>query len=568
MRRSPLLAAALLVLLVLVAYLPATQGGWIWDDDFYVTKNEHLDSAAGLGRIWLDRRATPQYYPLVFTTFWVEKRLWGLAPLGYHLDNVLLHAANAVLAWLILRRLGLPAAWLAAAVFALHPVHVESVAWVTERKNVLSGLFYLGALLAWLRFAPPEAPLEEPHPRRWGVYALSLLLFAAALLSKSVTGSLPAAVLVILWWKRGRIGWRDVLPLVPFFLLGALAGANTAHLERYKVGTHGPEWALSALQRTLIAGRALWFYAGKLLWPQPLIFTYPRWQVAAPAWWWYAFPAGVAALTFSLWSLRRRIGRGPLAAALFFGGTLVPALGFVNTYPMRYSFVADHFQYLASLGLIALAAGAAGTSVSRRALLHPRLPAVAAALLLAVLGAATWRQATIYRSEEALWRDTLAKDPGSPLANISLGNIHNAAGDLAAARRHYERALVDKPDFAQAWYNLGTLLGRQGDLAAAIRALGLALRYNPYLAEAYANLGVAYGVQGNHAKAAEMLERAVQLKSEDVGAWMNLASARARQGELALAADAYRSALERDPANEGLRRRLRETESALAASPR
>lgn len=558
MRGSRWLAGVLLGVLAVGVYLPAiVQGGWIWDDDFYVTKNEHLDGAAGLADIWLDRRSTPQYYPLVFTTFWVEKRLWGLAPAGYHAVNVLIHAAAAVLAWLALRRLSLPAAWVAAAVFALHPVQVESVAWVTERKNVLSGLCCFGSFLAYLRFSPPDRE-EAPPARRWRFFALAFLLFLGALLAKSVTSTLPAAILLALWWKRGRLAPRDVLPLVPFFLAGALLGANTAWLEKYKVGTHGPEWALSALQRTLIAGRAVWFYAGKLLWPHPLTFIYPRWPVAAPAWWWYLYPAAAAALVAALWRLRGRIGRGPLAAALFFGGTLLPALGFVNFYPMRYSFVADHFQYLASLGPIALLVGGAAWLLQRRAPGHPRLPAAAATLLLAVLATLTWRQAGIYRDEETLWRDTVAKDPGSPLANLSLGNLRFAAGDLAAARRHFELALVDKPDFAQAWHNLGMIVGREGDLAGAARDFDQAIRFNPYFAEAYENLGVARGMQGDHARAAAAFERSVALKPEAPGAWLNLARSYERLGRAADAVATLRAARERFPGDAAVLQRLRE----------
>src|SRR5262249_45486376 len=158
----------------------------------------------GLGRIWFEPQASPQYYPLVFTSFWIENKLWGLRPLGFHLVNVLLHAANAILVWRILKRLEVRGALVVGAIFALHPVHVESVAWVTERKNMLSGLFYLLTLRAWLRWDSIDAD------RKWQWYTLSLILFICALLSKSVTATLPAVILVIIWWKRGRNSARDV----------------------------------------------------------------------------------------------------------------------------------------------------------------------------------------------------------------------------------------------------------------------------------------------------------------------------------------------------------------------
>ena len=340
--------------------MPALRGGFNWDDDAYVTNNLTLRSVHGLSQIWGQLTATPQYYPLVFTSFWLEYHLWGLNPLGYHVVNVLLHALAAMLLWRVLVRLQLPGAWLAAGIFALHPVAVESVAWVTERKNVLSAVFYFAAALAYLRWRDDGTTTTGLRAtsswRSLVLYLLSLALFICALFSKTVTASLPAALLLVIWWKHGRIAGRDVWPLLPFFVAGAALGLVTSWLERTHVGANGPEWALSFFDRCLIAGRALWFYAGKLFWPANLTFIYPRWQIDPGIWWQWLFPAAAIALVMILWSLRGRIGRGPLVAVLFFAGTLLPALGFANVYPMRYSFVADHFQYLASVGLIVLAA--------------------------------------------------------------------------------------------------------------------------------------------------------------------------------------------------------------------
>jgi hypothetical protein len=268
-------ALALLVL-VLLAYTPALDAGFVWDDDDYVTANVTLRSVTGLARIWVEPGAVPQYYPMAFTSLWLDYRLWGMRPFGYHLVNVLLHGLNAVLLWRLLVMLAVPGAWLAAAVFAVHPVHVESVAWVTERKNVLSGAFYLGAFLAYLRFAPPGG--RGAGPVAWRAYAAALALFVLAMLSKTVTCTLPAALLIVLWWKRPRLAARDVLPLLPFFALGLGLSLVTIWMEKHHVGAQGADWALSAVDRCLIAARALWFYLGKLVWPAPLVFNYPRWR--------------------------------------------------------------------------------------------------------------------------------------------------------------------------------------------------------------------------------------------------------------------------------------------------
>jgi hypothetical protein len=362
---SILIPATALLTLVIAAYIPAIMGGFVWDDDDYVTRNPTLSGSGGLQRIWFEIGAVPQYYPLVHTSFWLEFHLWGLWPLGYHLVNVLFHGCSAILLWRVLLRLGVRGAWLAAAVFALHPVQVESVAWITERKNILSGVFYLSALLAYVRFLGLGRGGFGPRGR-WGWYWLALVLFLCALLSKTVTCSLPAAILLLLWWKRSRLRLNDVLSLVPFFVLGAALGLTTAWMEQHYVGAQGAEWALSWLDRCLIAGRALWFYVGKLVWPARLAFIYPRWQIDS-ALWQYCYPLAAVGLVVCLWVLRRRIGKAPLVAALYFGGTLGPALGFINVYPMRFSFVADHFQYMASVGLLTLMVGLLTTGLDRLA---------------------------------------------------------------------------------------------------------------------------------------------------------------------------------------------------------
>ncbi len=585
---------AALLGLALLAYLPVLRdAGFIWDDDLYVTGNRTLRSLDGLLRMWTEERAIPQYYPLVHTSFWIEYQLWGLAPFGYHLNNVLLHGLGSVLLWRLLVRLSVPGGWLAAALFAVHPVHLESVAWVTERKNVLSGVFYLAAFLAYLRFDPPEASPRD-GPRDGRAYAWAMGLFVCALLAKTVTATLPAAIAVVLWWKRGRLALRDLAPLLPMLAIGAALGLYTAYLERYRVGADGPEWEFSLVERSLIAGRALWFYAGKLAWPDPLVFVYPRFRIDASAGWQYAFPLAVLALVALLFGLRHRIGRGPVAATLLFGGTLFPALGFLNVYPMRYSFVADHFQYLASIALLVpFAAGA--TALAERARssgpagLRVASAAVALTLLAALIGLG-WRQAPAYRDAEALWRDTLAKNPGAWIAHNNLAVILRERGEVDAAVRHIEtsirlnpalpdphlnlgllleergrtreavaslqRALRLDPDFAPAHYNLGVLTERQGDLTEAEARYREAIRASPRFADAHNNLGTLLDGRGQLDAAAEAYARAVDANPNHPNALHNLGLARARQGDLdaaeALFARVVRLDPEHAPARHGL----------------
>ena len=518
--------ALALGLLVVAAYLPALNAGFIWDDDAYVTGNATLRTLDGLRRIWLEPGAVPQYYPLTFTSLWLDHHLWGVQALAYHLVNVLLHGLDAILVWVIGRRLALPGAWFAAAVFAVHPVHVESVAWVTERKNVLSGALYLGALLTYLRYAGGAR----------AAYVPALGLFVGALLAKTVTCTLPVVLLLILWWKRGRI---DVVPLLPFFALGAAAGVMTGWMEAHHVGAAGELWRLSLVERCLIAGRALWFYAAKLLWPHSLAFIYARWRIDGGVWWQYLFPIGAVVAVAALYVWRRRLGDGPLVAVLCYAATLAPALGFVNVYPMRYSFVADHFQYLASVPLIALAAAAGVTRLRR--------PAPLCAAVLVVLGALTWRQALLYRDAETIWRDTLAKDPDSSMAHINLGMLLSNDGRVAEAAVQFKEALRVDPDDGEAHDDLGNALAAQGQLDAAMAEYGMALRLAGDHALVHNNLANTLAQAGRLEDAAAHYREAIRAKPTYADPHNNLGNVLAANGRLADAAAEYEAALRLDP---------------------
>jgi hypothetical protein len=282
-----LLVGLFLLGVTLAAYAPVRHAGFIWDDDGHVTRAD-LRPLHGLWRIWFEPGATQQYYPLLHSAFWLEHRIWADSPAGYHLANVVLHAAVAFLLFLLLRRLALPGALFASAAFALHPVCVESVAWISEQKNTLSAVFCLAAALAYLRF---------DRGRRAGWYALGSVLFGMALATKTVTATLPAALLVILWWRRGRLSWRaDVLPLSPWLMMGVSAGFVTAYVEQAYIGATGTAFEFGVAARVLVAGRAAWFYLGKVFWPADLVFIYPRWSIDAGAPWQYLYPAAAAAV--------------------------------------------------------------------------------------------------------------------------------------------------------------------------------------------------------------------------------------------------------------------------------
>jgi protein O-mannosyl-transferase len=509
--------ASLLTVLLFTAYFPVLQNGFIWDDDRYLTHNPYLIDFEGLKYLWLEVRSRPQYYPLVFTSFWIEFQLWGLNPQGYHIDNVLLHAINSFLLWRILLFLGVPTAWLISVIFALHPVHVESVAWITERKNVLSGFFYLLSLYTFLRLyiSSPIDLSNITSQRPQIIYGLSLFFFVCALLSKTVTCTLPAVILLIFWWKQNRISSKIIQLMTPFFLIGFCFATLTSWMERVNVGAMGSEWNFSFWDRFLIAGRALWFYIGKLIWPSPIIFTYPRWNIDDSVWWQYLYPATFLFLIYVLWCFRKSIGRGPLTAILFFSGSLFPALGFFNIYPMRFSFVADHFQYLASIGIIILIVEGLYRIKGKGAI-------VSSILLIIFLGYSTWQQIPVYKNVSTLWRDTVQKNPNAWMAHYNLANIFITEQQTDKAMIHYRETIRIKPDFALAPYNLGNALLSQEKTKEAISQYEATIRIQPDYVDAYNNLGVALLTEGNTQEAIKEFQKALELKPDYSDARNNL----------------------------------------------
>jgi tetratricopeptide (TPR) repeat protein len=526
--------AALIFLLTLVAYSPVFKAGFIWNDEDYVTMPA-LRSLRGLWRIWFDVGATQQYYPALHSAFWIEHLLWGDAPLGYHLANVLLHATAACLLVLVLRRLAVPGAFLAGLIFALHPVCVETVAWVSEQKNTLSTVFYLWTALTYLRW-------RKVRPRPY-LYVWASALFLLTVASKSEAATLPAALLVVLWWKQGRLSWRtDAVPLLPWFGVAAAGGLITAWVERTYIGARGADFALTFAQRILVAGRAIWFYLGKLLWPAHLIFIYPRWQIDAAAAWQYLFPLGALGLIGVLWAIRRRM-RAPLAVLLIFIGSLFPILGFFNVFAFLFSFVADHFLYLASLAVIAFVSAGWGLWFRH----DRRVAGVVAGLALAVLGVLTWRQSGMYRDIETFYRVTLARNPDAWMAHNNLGILLDESGRASEAIAHYEQTLRLKPNFADGHNNLGVALADTRRPQEAMVQYQEALRLNPLYVGAYLNLGNLLRDTGKLPEAVADYNEALRIQPGSPEAHNNLGIALAQEGRLSEAMDQCREALRLNP---------------------
>jgi Flp pilus assembly protein TadD len=528
----------LLLAATLFAYAPAWNGQPLFDDDKHMTRPD-LRSATGLLRIWTQPGATVQYYPIVYTVYWLEHFLFGDSAPGHHLLNILLHFFSALLIVRILQRLGIPGAWLAGGIFALHPVMVESVAWISEMKNTLSGVFCLAAALTYLKF---DGERTRKH------YTAAFFLFLLGLLAKSAIITLPAALLVVFWWKRGSIAWkRDVLPLLPFFALGIISGLFTIWVERRFIGAEGSEFNLAFIDRCLIAGRAIWFYLSKLLWPANLVFIYPRWNIDAFAAWQYLFPAAYLLAAVLFWRLRG-YSRAPLGVLLYYTIMLFPTLGFFNVYWFRYSFVADHFQYLAAIG--PMAAGAAimvqGSGLMNKELRRLMLPLLCG-ILLSVLLLLSWKQSGMYTDAETLYRTIITKNDNCWMAHNNLGLLLRKAGRTAAAMAHYRKALKLNPDFAETHNNLGVLLKNMGRTDEAMTHYRKALELNPNYKDAHNNLGLLFADIRRTDEAMVHYRKALEINSNYTEAHNNLGILLAEMGRTDEAMAHFLKALELSP---------------------
>lgn len=460
--------------------------------------------------------------------------------------NVAQHSLAAFLAYLILSQLRIPGALFAATIFTVHPIEVESVAWIAEQKNTLSAIFYLSSLWAYLRYERDrdEKAATNKLCSRW--YVLSLALFICGLLTKTVIASLPAAILVIVWWQRGKISWHDIRPLLAFFIVGAAFGLLTAWMERKFIGAEGAAFSLTVAERFLVAGRAVWFYLGKLVWLFTLVFIYPRWKLDAAAWWQWIFPGAAVVVTVALWAIRHHY-RSPLAGWLFFVGTLLPALGFLNVYPFLFSFVADHFQYLAGLGIIVPVAAWLTLAGQRLSGTRERLGEFAAAVVVLGLATLTMLQSAMYGNVIALYQTTLARNPECWMAHNNLGAYFASHNRDQEAEPHFREALRLRPEYPEALLNLGMHQAKNGQFQQAIEQYQRALAIQPDYAEAQLNWGNALVQLKQLPTAIEHYRAAIELDPHAAMPYYNLANTLRDLGDSSIAIQYYQRAIELDP---------------------
>ncbi len=529
---TPLLAGAMAIAtLAVLAYLPCLRGGFIWDDELLLTNNDLIRGTNGLARIWFSTEPV-DYWPLTSTSFWIEWRLWGMNSAGYHVTNLLLHIASALLFWAVLRKLAIPGAFLAAVLFTMHPVNVESVAWIAQRKNMLAIFFFLLSILWYLKSA-----LLDTRPRlsRDGWYWLSLGAFLLAMLSKGSVAVLPAILLLILWWRRG-INWRDALRIAPLFTLAVILTSVNIWFQ-----THGSQEVIreaSFVERLLGAGAIIWFYLLKALLPLDLAFIYPPWSVrAGNPLWWFPLIAALCVTGILWWQRKSTVGSALFLAWSCFCVALLPVMGFADVGFMKYSLVADHYEHIALLSVIALLA--AGFSIWQA-----RVSTVArisswgvASVVIAILCLLTSQQAQLYGNPNSLYMATLEKNPDCWVIHNLLGREFHQSGDVGRAVDEYRRAVELRPDLVEARSNLGSGLLGMGHLSAAVEQFTAALKLAPNRPDIHTNLATALLAMGDKTAAKEHYSTALQQMP-------NFALAHAGLGHLLFLEKQYASAIE------------------------
>jgi protein O-mannosyl-transferase len=569
---SATVMAALIVIAAFAVYWPAIHGQFIWDDAEFVTASPLVHAGDGLYRMWFTSEPI-DYWPLTNSMYWLEWRLWGMNPAGYHIVNILLHAANALLFWALLRRLSIPAAPLAALVFVVHPLNAESVAWIAEGKNTLS-LFFL--LLSTIAFIASEAlgnrPVEAnsrapgPSPRRrsssrparpeppvgghtrW-LYPASIVCFAAAMLSKGSVAMLPGILLTLVWWRRGRIKWRDAGRVLPFALIAiGLTMVNVWFQTRHvSIALRD----VTMVQRVLGAAAVVWFYLLKSLLPLTLIFVYPQWHITVNDFrWWLPLIAAIGITSLLWWKRDTASIRSVLFAWAVFCLALVPVMGLTDAYYMRYALVADRYAYIALLPIIAAVCAGLDrlATAHRRAIVNPSQPGrrwtvgITGAVLSLMLGIGTWHRSHVYADADTLWTATLRQNPLCWLCETNLAVPMVARGtpeDLNRAIAHLNAAIRLNPAAAESYDGLGVALQKAGRFQEAIVEHERALALNPYSREAHANLviarehfGLALAQAGRFDDAATVLRLAVQDAPDHASTHRNLADALLQLGRI------------------------------------
>ncbi|QOV90648.1 tetratricopeptide repeat protein [Humisphaera borealis] len=552
-----------LVLIVLAVYAPVLLSQLLWVDSASETGELFLRSSEGLARLWTSPGIRPAYQPLSDSLLWLQYQSWGSHPLGFHLVSLVLHALNALLVWIICRRLSIPGGWLVATLFALHPTQAQAVAWVGGQGAILATTFLLSSLLMYLRFAR-IAPAEDDTPDDTTDdfrsehfsscdggplnYLVALTLFGLALLAGSWTWITPLVLILLLWWRRTKVTRADLKPLLPFLLLGLAACVFHAWRAELYASRQGIAADLTAIDRILLWGRSFWFYLAQLAVPSDLLFVYSRWEFDPSPWWQYLFPPAVIITVVAVWRWRLVVGRGPVVAVLSFAVCLLPTAGLVRHEWMRYAYVGDHLAYLARLGPIALLVAGLIRLTDRATDEDFRRfrRSVGGALLITTLGTFAFLQAQTYADAETLWRHVLASDPSSTVANRQLAKTYMAQGRTDLAARHLRSAVADNPDDVDLVVDWGAVLEAEGTLDEAEKQLLWAIHLDPANDRAYRLLASINAKRGKDTEALRYVELTLRYNLRDATAHGLRGAIYRRQKQPQAAIDELNAALELD----------------------
>lgn len=592
-RRLQMLAvAALMLILCALSYGPALHAPLYWDDSDWLTENPAVKHS-NISWIWTHHRSTDSYYPLTLTSFWAEYKIWGAWLPGYRAVNILLHAASAFLLWRILAKVKVPGALLAAIVWAVHPIQAESVVWITERKNTLSGIFFFAGLLTWLKVLEPQMSRQK----KIAMYVVTLILLAAALLAKGSTVFFPVAALGLAWLYAGKLRRRDVLLSIPLFIAAAAMAVMTMYFEYYYASSgYGEEWNLTLAQRVILSGHCFWFYIEKMLWPNDLAFLYQRWELRVDAWAEYLPVIAAAALMLALGVLAwRKKWHAPFIGMVIFVAGIFPVIGFFRFYTQILTYVADHYAYLGSAAFLSLIVGllAFGWQKCRERATQMTLPTwlapTASVVLVVVLTTLSCGQSLLYRSFLAAWQETLRITPSAWIA-------YNAVGEYLYKNEYYAEALASfeaglkgnrdprlltnaglsaerlkRPDLARGYYqeavdknvrffaayvNLALIELRAGHAKEAAALCEKGVQYNEFEPMIWFVMGDAYRADQQLEKAAGAYIHGLQLAPNKRGAHLVLGDVAYQLGKYPEAVDLYTQAAERDPDNAHIRMNL------------
>ncbi len=521
-----------LAALALAAYHPLFPGSFLMDDRRLVDyDNPLVHGTASPFSIWFQSD-----FSLSTFTFWLQWLAWGQNPAGYHAVNVALHVLSAALIWLLLARLKIPGAWLAAAIFVVHPVCVATVGRIAELKNTLSLPFFLLSLWFYLRWE--EDSSRPGGGARW--LGCSLAAFVLALLAKTSTVMLPFLLLAFAGWRRGRVTRQDWLRASPYFMLSLGFGVMSIWFQKYQALAGATLEPQSFCERLAVAGRVFWFYCDKALFPAGLIAIYPRWKVDASSLAAFIPLLGCAGAVALCWRFRRSWGRPVLFALACFAFAVFPALGFFDAQFMAKWQVSDHLQYLPLIAPLALAAAALACLPGRT---FRRCAAATAVLSLCVM---SFERARVFSTEESLFRDTVARNPSAWALHSDLGLLLACQGKQDEAEEHFKASLRIAPQYAEAHVNLGKILFEQGRADEAKEHFQAALKTEPHHPEAHRRLGTILALQEQFAEAIGHL-RVALLFSPDVATRLQCATLLHQTGDYSGAAAQFRHALREHP---------------------